>query len=77
MFLLRLARRLLAPRVPKDEKREDREREKHAEHCAEERARMHVPAAGRADEAERSDGDGEGEDRPEERCEREREEARE
>ena len=77
MVLLRLARRLLAPRVPEDEERKDCKREKHAEHCTEERARMHVPAAGCADKAERGDGDSEGENRPEERCEWEREEARE
>lgn len=63
MILLRLARRLLAPRVPEDEEREDRKCEEHAEHGAEERARVHVRV--RADEAERGDGDGEGEDRPE------------
>ena len=77
MVLLWLARRLLAPRVPEDEERKDCKREKHAEHCTEERARMHVPAAGCADKAERGDGDSEGENRPEERCEWEREEARE
>lgn len=38
---------------------------------------MHVRAAGRADEAERGDRDCERKNRPEERCEREREETRE
>ena len=69
-----LARRWRAPRVPKDEHREHGENQQHAEHAREQRARVHVPSH-HARKTERADGDGEGEDRPEQRCQREREEA--
>ncbi len=56
--------------------REHRERQQHTEHTREQRAHVHVGAC-RARETKRADGDGEGEDCPEERNQWEREEARE
>ena len=76
MVLFGLGRGRRAPRVPKDEQREHRKRQQRTKHTCEQCAHVHVGAR-RARETKRADGDSEGEDRPEERGQWEREEARE